>query len=172
VTRATTLAWIALAVWIVVFHALRAFALSATPFGVLVPDLAAVLVIALAGRLAEGELYVLALCAALGRVGLSVEPPVAVLTGYLGLVGLAFVARHFVDVNGMGVRAVLAGFGVLALDAWLLFVDEVRVDLRASVVPAARFLWPAAIASAACAFVVAPALLRLPGLGSLRRRRW
>lgn len=160
------LAWILFAAWSTWLLALEGrLAAGVHPF---TPDVTLALLVALAPRLASADLRRAALLVALARIALSVDPPAAILSGYLGAAAILAAARSVAALDSVLVRALVAFAVALALELWLGVARAVRVP-QLPVVPSAAFA--AALATAVLAGLFAPVLARLPGLTPLRRRR-
>jgi hypothetical protein len=171
VTRARAVAWVSLLVWAAWLFALQGLFASSRVAGSWVPDLGLLLLLALEGRLREGgrlpqrRLLVAALVIALARAAFSSDPPLALAAGYLGVAGVLGALRQWVELDHPFARATLAGGAALALGAfWILSAELPNEVLRA-------LPWEPALATAAAAVVVLPALGRLPGLTPLARAR-
>ncbi len=154
-----------------------AVASAARDFG-WTPELFVVLLVVLAARLPAADLPLLALCCALARTSVSIDPPVTSFALSLGMVALARVTRGIVDVQGAWPSAMLAaacaGLGVLwctlASDARLAVgrLDGTALPIDGSLVLslAAR----RALSTGVAALALGSACAHLPGLGILWRR--
>jgi hypothetical protein len=183
-TRSPLLAWLFLALWAAWASALQGLAAGPEGLGRWVPDLALVLALSLAARLPGEDMVKVALAVALGRIAVSIQPPVALLAGFLGILLLARGLRSVLELGGPLQRTLLGALAALLLAGWLGLVHAERArDLAGqAVVPgaaagslrplaAALGAWPAALSTGLCALLLGPALARLPGLTPLRRRR-
>lgn len=169
--RAT--AWCLFTVWAVWLFALQGWLGAETSLARWMPDLGLVLVLSLVAQLEARDALLLALCAALARMSVSSEPGVALLAGFLGIVGLALTARSVVELTGPVSRALVCGLLVVVFDGWLVLVHSVRARELAGPLPLSVLVaWPAGITSAVLALVAGPLFAHLPGLTPLRRRRW
>jgi hypothetical protein len=181
VKRTSLLQWIVVATWAAWLLALRGLLGGNTELGALAPDLALVLVLALAAQLPRDDLPWLAVAAAFARVATSIDSPAAVLAGFLAVVAIARIARGVVEIANVVPRAVLAAISCFALQAWFAGVHSAR--LSASSMPfggapesgefalALARAWPGALATGIAAALLAPWLSRLPGLPSAGRKR-
>lgn len=169
------LAWCLLGAWTVWAVALQSLlAASGQPILFWVPQMGPVIFLALASRLETRDLPVAAFIVALARAACGLEPPAAILFGLLVLAGFVRVLRGVLVLDGPVTRAVLAGMAALALALWLDVVHHMRLGFAPDPGPAA---WPwgalfrTALATAAAALLLAPAIRRLPGLSPLWDRR-
>lgn len=172
------LGWFFFGVWAVWLFALHAWIggggspLSETPARWM-PDLGLVLALSLLARVEVADAPWIALVAAFTRAAFSAEPPIVLLTGFLGIVLLALVARSAVELTGPLWRALAALVLVFTFDLWLAFAHSMRLPVGSESVPFSMFAaWPAAISSALLALLLGPSLAHLPGLTPLRRRQW
>lgn len=168
--RGPLLPWILLALWAAWLLALQG--LLAQRLGAWTPDLGVVLLLALVPRLGPEQLPALALVLGLARCGVSVDPPAAILAGVLGIAALVGMARGVLQLESPAARSLFAALGALLLALWLEGVARVRLP-ESDVLPTLWLLsqWRLALATGACAPLLAPLLVRLPGLTPLRRRR-
>jgi hypothetical protein len=164
-------AWLLFTVWAVWLFALQGVVGAETSFARWMPDLGLVLVLSLVAQLEARDAPLLALCAATARVAVSAEPGIALLAGFLGIVGLALLARSVVELTGPVSRALVCGVLVVLFDGWLILVHTVRTPDLTGAAPI-LLAWPAGITSALLALAAGPFFSRLPGLTPLRRRRW
>ncbi len=147
-----------------------------------VPDLSLVFLVACAARFRGRDVPLAAFLLALARIGASVEPPSAILAGFLCM-GLALRGlRRAMEVNGPFVRSGVAAGCAWAFATWLILVHETRAVALAggqalaapdgvtsawvSAAPVGRI----ALATALASLLFGPALAHLPGLTPLRRR--
>ena len=169
--RERRIAWALFTLWCAWAYASTGFLGAVTPLGAWLPDLGLVLLLALGVHVAPGRLAWAALIVALARIAFSVDPPVAVLAGYLGFAGLQAVLRSFVNLEDPFARGALAGFAALLLDVWWSWVHAIRNPVLLDA-PGTELAWRAALATAACALLFSELLLRLPGLRPLRRQHF
>jgi hypothetical protein len=138
------------AVWLVALHAWiggGGSPLSETPARWM-PDLGLVLALSLLARVEVADAPWIALVAAFTRAAFSAEPPIVLLTGFLGIVLLALVARSAVELTGPLWRALAALVLVFTFDLWLAFAHSMRLPVGSESVPFSMFAaWPAAISS-------------------------
>ena len=183
-TRSPLLAWLFLALWAAWVSALQGLAAGPGGLGRWVPDLALVLALSLAARLPAEDMLKVAFAVALGRIAVSIQPPVALLAGYLGILLFARGLRSVLELSGPLQRTLLGALAALLFTGWLAYVHAQRAGGVAahalapgaaadSLRPLAVALgaWPAALSTGLCALLLGPALARLPGLTPLRRRR-
>jgi hypothetical protein len=169
------LAWIMLAVWASWTAAAQGLAVAQTPLGSWVPDAGLVLLLACAGRFDSRDVPLAALVVGVARVAYTVEPPSAVLAGFLALAFLLRAGATVAEVDGVLARPVISGLFAWAFCGWLIFVNRVRdlgmVELF-DFMPDVLAQWPVALSTALFALFLSPTLAHLPGLSPLRRRRW
>jgi len=145
-------------------------AVLATNFGVWVPDISMVLLLALCAELDSRDVPFLCGVLAFTRLAFTVEPVEATICGLFVVGAAALGVRSVAEAGGPLVRSLWGGLAVLGYSSWLLAVHETRMgeslglDWRIAV--------PTAISSAVLALFIGPALSRLPGLTPLRRVRW
>ena len=138
------------------------------------PDLGICLLLALDPRLERSD-ALLAVCIVAGaRAAFSSDPAVAVLVGYAALVVSTRRLRRGFEIDHALPRALFAAvFGALLTTYWSLARS---VALAASGITVAQEtvssgrVGRAAVATALCAAVLGPLLVRLPGMSPLRRR--
>ena len=172
---ARVLAWVMLAIWASWTAALQGLVVAQTQLGAWVPDAGLVLLLACAARFDPRDIPKAALVAGIARVAYTVEPPPAVLAGFLALAFLLQATATVAEVEGAIVRPVVCGLFAWAFSAWLLFVGRVRDHSSAELLdflPLALAQWPLALSTGLFALLLAPTLAHLPGLSPLRRRRW
>jgi hypothetical protein len=178
-SRAVLLPWLLLSVWAVWIFALQA-ALGRSPalgsIGPWVPDVGLVLALALAARLPTRDLPWVGLCVGLARASLSVDPPAAVIAGYLGAVAVARAFRSVIEIKSPPAIGLLAFVLALGLAGWLGLVHAQRA--AAALGPGAELAisvpggtWRGALATGITAALLSAALARLPGLTPLYRRK-
>lgn len=188
-TRAPLWPWLLLALWSAWLYGASGLVVARSGAGELaawLPDLGLVLFVALGVRMPAEDLPRIALCVALGRLAVTIDPPAAVLAAFL-LAALAVRAvRSVVELRGAVARTVTAGLFAQGLFVWLAFVQDRRAAIeaasRARAIPpewASDGAWslaawsslPPAVSTALCALVFGGALTRLPGLTPLRERK-
>lgn len=170
------LAWLLLAVWAAWLYALQGLVVHlggagslalGVPPGAWVPDLGLVLMLALAAELPASRVPLAALTVAAARAAVGIDPPVAVLAGYLGAAS-AYAALRRVVVESRRLRVLATGLASLALGAWLIAARAARLPdppPPAELFPVGWYV-PALFTALAAVFPGA-LLLRLPGLGGL-----
>ena len=167
--RPSLVAWIMIALWSTWLHALQGLWSAASPWA---PDLGMALLVALAGRVRRDLLLNAALSIALGRIAVSIDPPAAVLAGYLVSMALLGGLRTVVVIREGLARGVLAGAASALLSEWLVLVHEARAGgaltwFAPEIDPPSVRL---ASATALSTLILGPLLARLPGMSLLTRR--
>ncbi len=176
-SRVGWVAWVMLAVWAAWLHAVQGV-LAHGALGPWTPDVGVCLFVALAPRVAAEDLPKVACLLALTRAAFSIDPPVAIASGFLAASFFSGSIRTVIDLRSSVFRTVLAAVGAFVFTAWLGLAHDVRVAgaLQFAGETAAwdgRAAWRVALATGCAAFVIAPVLARLPGLSPLlRRREW
>lgn len=166
--RSRGLAWAMLLIWASWLTGFQA--VLATKFGLWVPDISMVLLLALCAELDSRDVPFLCGVLAFTRLAFTVEPVEATICGLFVVGAAALGVRSVAEAGGPLVRSLWGGLAVLGYSSWLLAVHETRMgeslglDWRIAV--------PTAISSACLALLLGPALSRLPGLTPLRRVRW
>ncbi|MEE8467791.1 MAG: hypothetical protein V3T22_05020 [Planctomycetota bacterium] len=169
------LAWAMLAIWASWLSAAQAVAVSRTLLGAWTPDLGLLLVIALAGALRRSDVMVAALIVGLARVAHSIEPPAALLAGFLGVALAVQSVRRFAELEQPLVRLGLCAAAALIFGLWLNLVHAVRTGMEVGLGGLGAALpqvLPGVLSTTFCGLVLATSLSRLPGLTPLRRQRW
>lgn len=183
-TRAV--AWFLFCVWAVWLVALQSLAAGPTGAGRFAPELSLVLALSVLSYADARDVPWLVLAVALARGAYAIDPLPAVLVGAAGALALALAVRSMIETTGIVLRTLIAFACVFVFDLWLIAVHELEGLRAAGAASGSSFAtgfgnalgaraldpWPAALASAACAFVLGGALARLPGLSPLRRRPW
>jgi hypothetical protein len=154
--------------WSVWFFAIQGFLVNGG-LGLWVPDLGLVLLLGLDARLRSDEMRRVALLVALARATFSADSAAAILTGYLGVVGVTSALRKGLEIDGFLLRSLVAAFFSATLSAWWMVCHQLGLETPLTIAP--ELLGPAALSTAACALIVGPALVRLPGFSSIRGRR-
>ena len=162
------LAWTMLLIWASWMSGFQA--VLATSYGVWVPDLSLVLLLALCAELDSRDVPFLCGILAFARLTFTVEPVEATLCGLFVLGAAALGIRSVAEAAGPLVRTLWGGLAVLGYSSWLLLVHETRMGVGLDL--DWRIGVPTAISSALLALLMGPALSRLPGLTPLRRVRW
>ena len=168
-------AWVMLAIWASWLSAAQAVAVSRTLLGAWTPDLGLLLVVAFAGAFRRADVLVATGIVGLARVAHSIEPPAALLAGFLAVALAVQSVRRFAEFDQPLVRIGLCAGAALLFGLWLNLVHAVRtgVDVGMSgLVSALPSVLPGVLSTTICGLVFAGSLARLPGLTPLRRRRW
>ncbi len=108
---------------------------------------------------------------ACARSALSIDPPVAILAGYVGIAIAARGVRRLLALEGFLVRSAFALVASLALCAWLALAHRARATHGPGSAGPLLFDWGSAFATAAWVALLAPLFAHLPGLTPLRQRR-
>lgn len=134
------------------------------------PNLGVILIVAVAPKLSPGTMrgLVLVLCAA--HASLSLDPPVAVAAGYLGMASVYRGVASTFQLEGLAARAFAAGLISFLLAWWLHLVQVARLgSVGEEVLGFAG--WKVAVATAIASTALAPIFARLPGIRRLGGRR-
>ncbi len=168
--RNRLLAWGLLIVWFAWIHVLEERLLQSETLALATPDLAMVLFVGLLGAVDKRDVFPLAILAALARKSFSVDPGIAILSGFLALAWLAVLLRSMVELKSPLWRAALAAVGAMGLAFWL---ELVRFARTGGAPPQLEPLLPLAFTSCLAALALGSFAIRLPGLTPLRgRERW
>ncbi|MFT7667401.1 MAG: hypothetical protein ACI8X5_000080 [Planctomycetota bacterium] len=159
--------WLCLVVWFAWIHALQERMSVDDTFALATPDLGMVLFVGLLGLVRKGDVFFLALVAAVGRKSFSVDPSLAILCGFLGLAWLASLLREIVELSSPLWRALLVVLGACGLSFWLELVRYANVG---SALPQIDNLLPLAFTSGLAALALGGVFIRLPGLTALRAK--
>jgi len=131
------------------------------------------LLFALTCRAAPPRARWAAVWVALLRTAFSADPPLAILAGYLGFVGVCHFVRGALELDRPLVRAVIACLGAALLARlWTAAQANELASLGSPGVGAGlvSFAWTNALATGLAALLLGTALARLPGLRPLWRR--
>ena len=169
-TRAPLFAWLCLVVWAVWLFALQG-GLALSGFGRWTPDVGVVLLIALTARVSSARARWAAAWVALARISYGGDPPLAVLAGYLGFVGLCHVVRSAVELERPLVRALLCGLSAALLAWFWSSAHGMSRSTHGVDVALASFAWTSALSTALVALACGGWLGALPGLSPLWTRR-
>jgi hypothetical protein len=175
VSRSLGLAWVLLGVWCAWLLALQGRLASGAAPGALLgrwtPDLGIVMLLAL-GPTHRGARMGLAVAIVSGaRIAFTSDPALAVLVGYVAVAGVASRLRETLEIDRAVPRALLAALLALVLSAYWMAAARIALGVGAAQVLAApRWAGESALATGAAALVLAPLLVRLPGLSPFRRR--
>lgn len=172
-TSGRELGWLLLALWATWLTALSGHWTQFAWLGRFTPELHTALFVALAARVPPGDIAKLAVCIGLGRVAVSIDPPAAVLAGALFSGALLRVARGTVQIESPVIAAGMAFLLCVAGSWWL---ELVQLETRAAAArPFVELVlgWRTGISTGVVTAAFAAVLARLPGLGSLvRRKAW
>ncbi len=168
--RRSILAWCLVAAETALLFALVAAATGAT--GLWTPDIGVLVLVALAARGDARGLWVGAFAVAAARIAVGIDPPSAVLFGYVTAAALHASVCAVVNPDGPLGRAVSAAVYATLFAAWL----SVAHALRNPGVLGSPEQWisgaaATGLATGLAAFVLVPILRRLPGLRSGRAGR-
>lgn len=142
---------------------------AGSELGGFTPDLGLVLLLALDARLTSGDARRVAVVLSLARAGFSADSAAAIVTGYLGVVGVTSALRSGMEIDGLFLRTLLACVFAGVLSGWWIACHQLALGARASLDPGA--LLPGALATGLVSLVIGPLLIGLPGFSSIRRRR-
>ena len=163
--------WMLFAAWSVWLLALQG-RLAARAWSAWLPDLGLALFLSLAPFLRRQDILPAALLAALARIALSIDAPLAILVGFVAAAVAVTGARGMVALEGLVVRSVLAALVAGLFVAWLAFAHALREPALAGLDPLLVAVpWKSALATGVTAGLFGPLLARLPGLTPLRKRR-
>jgi hypothetical protein len=163
------LAWGILIVWFSWIHVVEEQLMRSEALALATPDLGMVLFVGLLGSIDKKNIFLLALLAALARKSFSIDPGIAILSGFLALAWLAVILRSMVELSSPMWRAALAAVGAGGLAFWL---EVVRYTRGGIVPPQLEPLLPIAFTSCLAALALGSFVIRLPGLSPLRRKSW
>ena len=119
--------------------------------------------------------FVAALIVGLARVAHSIEPPAALLAGFLGVALAVQSVRRFAELEQPLVRLGLCAGAALFFGLWLNLVHAVRTGMdvgMGGLVSALGQVMPGAVSTTFFGLLFATSFARLPGLSPLRRQRW
>lgn len=172
--------WLMFAVWASWLTALQGVLAARTSLGPWTPDLGIALLVVCVGRFDGADVPKAALLVAAARIAHTVEPPAGVAAGILFATFVVSATRSVAEVGGASLRSLLAALLAWSFAGWLVLVHAVRATQLAAGDPAAfdagleplGAVWRVGLSTGLTAFALGPALLALPGLSPLRRRRW
>jgi len=180
VNRYRVLPWLMLAVWTSWLTALQALCVTHVGLGRWVPDIGLLLVATCATHFLERDALRAVWVLGLARIAFSVDPPAAILAGYLLTALCVARVRAFAEIEGRFATMSLVTVFAWGFAAWLEAVHQIH-DAQsfgsawhpASVaLSALGVTWPAGVVAALFGMACGPLLVYLPGLSPLRRRRW
>ena len=158
--------------WSAWFFALQGVAAQGS-LGVWTPDLGLVLLLAIDARATNGDARRAALLVSLARSTFSSDSTAAIVTGYLGVVGITSALREGLEIDGLLLRGLTAGLFGAGLAAWWLVCQRLVVapdGVGAVLSISPGDVWPTAATTALAAFFFGPLLVGLPGFASVRGR--
>ncbi len=168
--RAPAISWVLVGGWAAWLFALQGLCAAAERWAAWTPDLGLVFLLALEGRLTRSRARALALLIAAARIAVGTDPPLAVIVGYLSVVGLAGWVRSMVEIDNPLPRFLLAAGATLVLSSYWQITQGIA--LSGTLPPLDPLaLWPHFVGTGLAALVLAPFLARLPGITPLARRR-
>jgi hypothetical protein len=162
-------AWFLVVLWFAWIHAIQERMTVSETFSLATPDLGMVLFIGLLGSVRKGDVFLLAVLAAIGRKSFSVEPSLAILCGFLSLAWIASLLRHMVELSSPLWRGVLTAAGACGLAFWL---ELVRFARSGTTFPQLEAILPLAFTSGLTALAIGGLVTYLPGLSPLRKGEW
>ena len=169
--RSPALAWLLLLVWSAWLLALQGLFAARAAVGAWTPDLGLVLLLGLGAGLGRRQAVLAALIVAGARTAFTSDPPLAVLVGYLAVIGVAGWLRGVLEIDRPLARVLVAAVLTLVLAAYWSLASRIALGPDALALPPPGWAWTNALATGAAALVLAPLLMRLPGLSPLRRAR-
>ena len=165
--------WIMLAIWASWIAGLQALLVAEGWLGPWVPDLGVLFPLALCCQLHKRDVPLAVLLIALSRIAHTIEPPTAILAGFLGLSLAVAPLRGLAEIERPGLRALVGGCATLCFALWMSLVHVLRVGGELSwtrFTDASLEALPAVLITALAALPLFGGLVRLPGLSPLRRR--
>lgn len=172
-TRARLVAWVMVAVWGAWLSAAQGVLAARTVLGVWTPDLGLVLLVACVGRFPRREAVPVVLLVSLARIAFTIEPPTAILAGFLGASLAVQGVRLVVEVDTPLVRGIVGFALALGFGLWLALVHGLRADgVPTSPLAALGRALPGALSTGIVTLATSGVLPRLPGLSPLQRERW
>ena len=140
-------------------------------FGAWVPDPGVVLLLGLVARTRPNGLWSAAFAVAAGRIAVGIDPPFAVLTGYLAIAGVHAALCRFADGNRTLVRLMGGALYSAALVVWFIAVHESSSHVALGLLERAPgFAIQTGITTALVAAGLSPALSLIPGFREWRER--
>lgn len=174
--RARVLPWFMLVVWASWLTAAQGVLAAPARLGSWCPDLGLLLLISCVGRFHAADVPKATAVVAIARIAYSVEPPAAILAGFIAVAFVVRGLRGIAELGQVAIRFSVAGLLTWGFSAWLVLVHAARNTLAESSAASPGTLafesWRGALATALTALFVGPGLELLPGLSPLRKRRW
>lgn len=164
------LAWVLFFVWAVWLYAVQGMGSEVLGVGAWTPELGLALLLAFDARLSRRGARAAACLVACARIVFSTDPPLAILAGFLAVVAVSGTLRSVLDVDRPLFRGALAVLYFLFLSSFWSLSWRAALAADGAHAPPLEPAWRTALATGAAA-CFAGALLRLPGLRQLRRRR-
>jgi hypothetical protein len=163
-------AWLIALVWFAWAAAIDTQLCAGNDSSSWLPNIGVALFVAWSVRMEVRDLWVLACLAAVARASFSVEPPVAILAGYLAVVmAVRFGRRSFDLARPLG-RSLVAG---AVASGWILWTWLVLVARHGEgVSPSWEVLASAATSTAALTLILGGYFAKLPGAGALLEKRF
>ena len=169
--RPGRLPWVLLVLWSTWLFTLQGRLAAGSLLGAWVPDLGLLLILSLDARVPRPLAWRVALVVGLARIATSADPPLAILVGYWGVVGLAGPLREIVLLDGPLLRTFFAGLMALAVGALLISAQRAQEPLAYLGASVFESTWRNALATGIWALLLLPLLRLLPGLSPLQRER-
>ena len=163
--------WATLVVWSAWMLGMQGLFAASKSAGAWTPDLGVVLLLAIDPKLDRTEARLAAVIVAASRIAYSSDPPLAILVGYLGVVGLSHGLRTILEVDHVLPRTLLAGLCTLLLSFYWTVARDGGYDPSAAHELAASWMWSTAFTTALTTLLFSAFVVRLPGLSPLLKRR-
>lgn len=164
--RTPPFAWLWTALWATWILALQGAWAAGSARAAWTPNLGVILLVAVAPRVGRGTLRGVVFVLWAAHSALSLDPPIAVLAGYLGVAAIYGGTASTFQLEGLAARAVAAGAISFLLSWWLFAVHVARLAPSAGI--GLEFDgWKGAAATVVSAAVLAPLFARLPGVRRL-----
>ena len=171
--RTGKLPWVLLLLWSTWIFTFQGRFAAYASWGAWAPDVGLLLVLSLDARIPRDLAWRVACVVALARIATSADPPLAILVGYLGLVGFAGPLRGLVLLDGPLARALFSALAALTLGCFLVITQaalQPGASHSAGFGPTAlESCWRSAVSTGVLALFFLPYLRGLPGLSPLLR---
>lgn len=178
-SRTRIIPWLMLTVWASWLTAAQSVLVAKSFLGAWVPDAGIVLVVVCAARFQARDVPRAALLLGAVRCAFTIEPPTAVLAGFLATSLIVRAIGTYAEVTGPLARTGLAASLAALFGLWLVVCEASRSGAQGggpglgwaigNAVPA---ILAGTIMTAIMAMAFGGALTHLPGLSPLRKRRW